>query len=189
MDYSTLKLTKFISKGATRICFEHPNNKNLCIKIVSRFKEEGILHKELKAYNQIKYALGDYLTKYEDSLVDTNYGKAIICELLRDDDGKYSNTLNFYRNSLDEEIISQLYHFAYKLIEYDIFFYDFNLNNFIVQIKQGKKKLYYIDIKSFNNYKPFIYLRLERFIPFIAKHIMIKRLKRFFNNLGIKNHK
>ncbi len=189
MNYSILKLSKFISKGATRICFEHPKDKSLCVKVVSRFKDEYILQKELNIYNQIKYVLKEYLVEYKDKLVDTNFGKGVVCEVLRDDNNEYSKTLSFYKEALDDEVINQLWHFAYKLIEYDIFFYDFNLNNFIIQIKQGKKKLYYTDIKSFNHYKPYVYLRIERFIPFIARHIMIRRLKRFFYNIGIDSLK
>ncbi len=189
MNYSILNVSKFVSKGSTRICFEHPNNETLCVKVVSRFKDEYMLSKELNTYKEIKYALKDYLVKYEEKLVDTNLGKGIVCNLLRDDDNSYSKSLSFYKDKLDEEIIKQLWHFAYKLIDNDIFFYDFNLDNFIIQIKHKKKKLYYTDIKSFNHYKPFVYLRLERFIPFIARSIMIRRLKRLFKNLGIDNLK
>lgn len=180
-----LELKKFISKGATRICFEHPNDENLCVKVIVRFKDDKILYKELKAYNYIKDELKDYIVWYDEKVVDTNLGKAVICKLLRDENKEYSKPLSYYKNEIDDEIKTQLWHFAYKLIEHDIFFYDFNLNNFVIQINNGKKKLYYTDIKSFERYKPLTFLRLERVIPQLARYLMIKRLKKIFKNIGI----
>ncbi len=183
-----LELTKFIAKGATRLCFEHPENKNLCAKVYVRFKDEKLLKRDLQVYSYVKDELKDYVVYHQEQIVQTNLGKAIIAKLLRDDDDSYSKTLNYYyeHNIIDAEIISQLYHFAYKLVEHDIFFYDFNLNNFTIEAKNGKKKLYYTDIKSFERYKSWGFLKLEKIVPFIARYIMKKRLKRLFLNLKIK---
>lgn len=183
-----LELKNFIAKGATRICFQHPKDENLCIKVVVRFKEIDVLSKELKVYNYIKQELKDCIVEYQNQLVDTNLGKGIVLSLLRDDDNSYSKTLNYYHktNNIDKEIISELYHFAYKLIAHDIFFYDFNLNNFTIQIRNNKKKLYYTDLKSFESYKSWGYLKLEKIIPSLARHIMKKRLHKMFKSLNIK---
>ena len=182
-----LELTKFIAKGATRLCFEHPENKDLCVKVIVRFKDEKLLERELKVYSYLKDELKDYIVYHQEQIVKTNLGKAIIAKLLRDDNGSYSKTLGYYyrNNKIDNEITSQLYHFAYKLVEHDIFFYDFNLDNFTIEVKDSKKKLYYTDIKSFERYKSWGFLRLEKVIPFIARYLMKKRLKKLFSTLNI----
>ncbi len=180
-------LTKFVGKGATRICFEHPDNSNKCVKVAVRFKDNHLLYEELKTYSYIRMHLEDYLIDYEMQLVDTNQGKGLVCSLLRDDDGAFSKTLDYYvaKGDVHEETVSQLWHFAYSLIEHDIFFYDFNLKNFVIQIKNGKQKLFYTDLKSFEKYKSWTFLKLEKLIPPLARYIMIRRLKRLFAILHI----
>lgn len=181
-----LKLEKFIGKGATRLCFEHPQDANKCMRVAVRYKDDYLLEKELKAYQNIKHYLKDYLVKYEDELIDTNLGKGMVSELLRDDDRQYSKTLDYYviTGTYKEELIAQLLQFLQTLITNNIFFYDFNLENFMVQIKDGKPHLKYTDLKSFEKYKPWTFLRLERVIKPLARHLMIRRMKRllkFFN--------
>lgn len=180
-------VTKFVGKGATRICFEHPDNPDKCIKVAVRFKDSYLLEDELKTYSYIKMDLGEYVIDYDLQLVDTNLGKGLVCDLLRDDDGTYSKTLSYYvsKEKLSEEVVSQLWHFAYCLIERDIFFYDFNLQNFVVQIKDGQQKLFYTDLKSFERCKAWTFLKLERVITPLARFIMVRRLKRLFDKLGI----
>ncbi len=183
-----LILTKFIGKGATRICFEHPHNPEKCVKVVVRFKESKLLKREIDTYYKIQSFMNDFLLKYEPRLVETNIGIGLVCELLKNDDGTYSMPLGEYlkENSLNEDLIHQLYMFACNLTRHQIFFYDFNLNNFMVQIKKGRPYLKYTDLKSYNRYKPLICLRLERLSDTLACHIMKRRLKRMFHKLGIE---
>lgn len=182
-----LRLSKFIGKGATRICFEHPEDPNKCIKVAVRPKDNAVLEKELKTYFLVRLYIEEYLITYDHKPVDTNLGKGLVCELLRDDDGSYSKSLDYYlsKGPLDDEIVSQIWHFSYSLVEHDVFFYDFNLKNFIVQIKGGHKFLHYTDLKSFENYKSWTFLKLEKIIMPLARYLMIKRLKRLFDILEI----
>ena len=74
----------------------------------------------------------------------------------------------------------------YRKLELPIlFFYDFNLRNFVVQIKRGESRLYYIDLKSFDSYKPWTFLHLEKISNTIARRIMAHRLKRLLMMIGI----
>lgn len=182
-----LTLTNFIAKGATRICFEHPNDAEKCIKVMARFKDEHLLKREIKTYLNIKYYVGDYLPGYEIELAETNLGKGLVCELLRDDNGAFSKPLEDYMkdHQIGDELKGQMCNFAYNLVEHDIIFYDFNLRNFIVQIRNGMERLYYVDLKSYDNYKPMTFLRLEKVITPLAKRIMVRRLKRLFAILNI----
>lgn len=182
-----LTLTKFISKGATRICFEHPVDAMKCVKVAIRFSDSYLLEKEIKTYLSIRYYVGEYLPKYDLTLVDTTCGKGIVCQLLRDDNGEYSKSLEYYirKKQITENLKIQILGFTYNLVEHDIFFYDFNLRNFVVQIKRGESRLYYIDLKSFDSYKPWTFLHLEKISNTIARRIMAHRLKRLLMMIGI----
>ena len=127
------------------------------------------------------------LDSVENEIISTNQGPGLVCELLRDDNGSYSKSLYYwlFQNKIDYEIISQLWHFSYCLIEHDIFFYDFNLKNFIIQKRNNHKFLYYTDLKSFENYKSWTFLKLEKIITPLARYLMIKRLRRLFKTLKI----
>lgn len=186
-----LRLSKFIGKGAVRLCFEHPEDENKCIRVTVKYKEEHLLEQELETYQKIKSYLGDYLVKYDDKLVDTTLGKGMVSELLRDDNRQYSKILGYYvyNKELKEKIIEQVIDFARKLVANDIFFYDFNLENFMVQIKDGEPKLKFTDLKSFKKYKPWTYLKLEKFIKPLARHLMKRRMKKLFIYLDIDEKK
>ncbi len=183
-----LVLSRFIGKGATRLCFAHPYDKSKCVKVIVRPKEAGLLQKELEAYFAVKSFLGEYLVLYDANLVKTNYGVGLVCELLKDDDGSISKPLSFYMRKdklLNRELISQFWHFFYCLLENDLFFYDFNLQNFMVQNKEGRLMLKYTDLKSYCRYKPWIFLRLEKIFPFLARRLMCHRLKKMFFLIGL----
>lgn len=181
-----LILRNFIAKGATRICFEHPQCPQKCVKVAVRSRDAHLLGEELRTYSYVKSYLNEYIPEYDGQLVDTNLGKGLVCELLRDDDGNCSKPLGRYCGGRPAapEIISQLWHFAYCLTAHDIFFYDFNLQNFVVQQKNGKPCLRFTDLKSFDNYKSWTFLRLEKIIPPLARYLMLRRLKRLFAALG-----
>ncbi len=180
-----LVLKKFIGKGATRICFEHPVCPEKCVKVAVRFRDADKLKAELKTYFYVKSYLGEYVPNYDNPLADTNLGKGLVCELLRDDDGSYSRTLADYwvKNKISADLVSQLRFLGYHLIAHDLFFYDFNLQNFVVQIKNGRQYLKYTDLKSFNNYKSWTFLKLERIIVPLARYLMTRRLKRLISTV------
>lgn len=182
-----LILSKFIGKGATRICFEHPLCSDKCVKVMARSKNERQLFRELQVYSLVKGYLSEYLPRYEPRIVKTNLGKGLVCDMLRDDDGNCSQTLGSYlaAGAVDEELIAQMWHFSYCLAEHDLFFYDFNLQNFVVQIKDGHKLLRYTDLKSYNNYKSWTFLKLEKVLIPLARQLMLHRIKRLFRTLGI----
>lgn len=181
-----LVLQKFIGKGATRICFEYPGRPDRCVKVAVRCRDAAKLETELAAYCSVRSYLGEFIPVYESPLVDTNLGKGLVCELLRDDDGNCSKTLADCRSTggVAAELISQLKFFGYHLISHDLFFYDFNLQNFMVQIKNGKPYLKYTDLKSFNNYKSWTFLKLEKLLPPLARHLMIRRLNRILSQVS-----
>jgi len=183
-----LILKDLIGKGATRECYLHPTDANKCVKIPIKCNNTKTLTRELKYYFIIKSTINEFIVEYDQTLVETNKGLGLVCELLKDDNGKLSKPITFYINNgtIDKELQSEFHYFVYQLIEHKLYFYDFNLKNFVVQIKNGKKNLKYIDLKSYDNNKSWTFLKLEKIISPLAEKIMIRRLKRLYKMLGME---
>lgn len=186
-----LVLKDLIGQGATRECYLHPFRTDKCVKVLKKSSDTKILEREIKAYFKVKYLLDDLIPKYDMILAETDKGKGLVCELFRDDNGKLSKTIGYYlkNGKLEEDIIRELYYFIYQLMEHDLYFYDFNLKNFVIQIKNGQKKLKYIDLKSYDNNKSWTFLKLEKIFASLAKIIMQRRLQRLFKMLGIEKRR
>lgn len=179
----SLILKDLINKGASRACYIHPGNGAKCVKVALR--PEGCLkdmRRELAAYRQLQDKIGIYLVCHEPVLADTDKGKGVVCDLLRDDDGSYSRNLLYYQQNglLDEEILQQLQCFFTFLLQNDIFFYDFNYKNFLIYCRDGKKQLKYTDMKSYNNPRSWALLKMENFIRPLARRKMKRRIIRFY---------
>lgn len=113
----------------------------------------------------------------------------MLCQVIRDEsDGKISPDFHKFKCSGDFKLIySSLNRIIKRLIARDIFFYDFNLGNFAVQtLKDGSKKVWFIDIKGLNRtgYKGF--LHLERIFAPLARIIMFRRIRRLYKELGLQ---
>lgn len=141
------------------------------------------LQHELDAVMACKETLGAYLPWYADTLVRTNLGPGLVCELIKNDDGSLAPSIENIQGQKEtlKELAPQVRDFAHTILKNNIPLYDFNPANFVVQVKNGKKLLRLTDIKTYNNYKPWIYLHTEKFIPAVSKMIVKRRLKRLIN--------
>lgn len=186
-----LILMDLIGQGATRECYLHPIRTDRCVKVLKKSLNEKILEREIKTYFKVKYLLDDLIPQYDGVLAETDKGKGLVCELFRDDNGQLSKPISYYikKGKVGKDIVRELYYFAYQLMEHDLYFYDFNLKNFVVQIKNGQKKLKYVDLKSYDNNKSWTFLKLEKIFDSLAKIIMQRRLQRLFKMLGIEESK
>jgi hypothetical protein len=183
-----LHLKHFLGMGATRLCFFHPEDADKCVKVAMRYRNRPALQQELEAVTACVPHIGSYLPEYLPELIETNLGPGLVCEIIKDADGTPSLPLTHYvlTNTLNEEVFSQLTEFSRILTSNHIPLYDFNPDNFLVQIKGERQVLRFTDLKTYNHYKPYTYLRLERYIPAISRHIVRRRLNRLFT--WIKNH-
>lgn len=163
----------------------HPNDSSLCVKVNFQYGKVHLLQRELDIYLAVKDKLGDYIVSYQPELEPTQLGKGLVCELLRNDDGAYASNLNKYlrEKGLSEDLRNQMNGFYNILVENNIFFYDFNLGNFLIHVVDGHEKLIYSDLKSYNRYKPWVFLRAERICPFIARNRMAGRWESFQENV------
>ena len=178
-----LILTKLIGKGAVRECYEHPEDKSKCVKVLLPDADPSVFDREFKNYQALKVFLKDYIIPCEPEPVETDKGPGMICDLLTDDNGETSKMIFEYKT--DDEIKEQMDSFVHLLLTHHLFFYDFNLNNFVIRIRNGKKELKYIDLKSFRRNKSWCFFKLENIFDFLARIIMLRRLKRLYKELGI----
>lgn len=178
-----LRLEHFLGKGATRLCFYHPETPDKCVKVAMRYKNIPQLQDELAAVKACRPALNNYLPEYEDTLIKTTLGPGLVCELIRDDNGELSPSLaSFCMNKpVNKRFLAQIAIFAKTIVENKIPLYDFNPENFVVQHKNGRHILKLTDLKTYNHYKPWTYLGLERLIPAISMLIVKRRLKRLID--------
>lgn len=178
-----LNLTRIINKGGRRLCMEHPDDPDKCVKVIMFPRDLYLLKRDLEAYKAVKPILKDFLPYYHEELVETQLGPGLICEIVKDDDGSVSRRLADYvqRKLVNKRTLAQLAIFARLVTENGIPFYDMNPNNFLVQIKNGKQRLLYVDLKYYGIYKPWVYLHMEKFIPALSRLIVKRRLKRLFD--------
>lgn len=104
-----LKDSHYFAKGYTRLCYIHPDDTGLCIKIPLEEKgdrkrrNKGIL-KAIKRENDYYKRLAkrnicwDHLSKYLGD-IDTNLGRGSVYQLIRDKQGEIPKTLEYYLQS------------------------------------------------------------------------------------------
>lgn len=180
-----LKLTHIINKGTKRLCLKHPNDAHRCVKIAMYYRNVHLVESELLAYKAAKPYVEKYIPKYEPELVKTNLGLGVVCELIHEDDGSSSPRLHDCAQAglLTPDIVEQIHDFCNICIKHPLPFYDMNFHNFLIQTKNGNRTIKYIDLKSYNKYKPWTYLHLEQYIPALSRYILKRRIKRFLANV------
>ncbi len=93
-----------LGAGAHRSCYPHPENKNLCIKVlhdVTKGELRGIKC-EMRYYNHINRYLKDWsgIPKYH-GMVETNMGPGYVFDMVLDYDGKSASTLDDIMEACD----------------------------------------------------------------------------------------
>lgn len=180
-----LKEEHFIGEGKERLCFLHPDHKNICIKISksSRNRKYEENEKEYMYFNK-------YLKKMSGSLpisepvkwVNTNLGRGLMYHLIRDFDGSISksiytliteNELSVKQAALEMESLKQ------EFCEKRISPIDLNPRNILLQkLSHNKHRLVLIDGYGINNIIPVVHLSKI----FGKKHI-IRRFDRHITQL------
>ncbi len=174
------------SEGATRECYRHPNDETLCLKIEK--VRLGTNEQDLAAYSRVKGILGPYIVVYGESLLATNLGKALCCELIRDHDGSLSQSFAEYRRErvLEDSLRNQFTAFFNTLQLHDLFFYDLNPRNFMIQRLPNGEHLMYTDLKSLGRIRTLF--ALER-ISFFARRKLKRRIRRFVHRFLLNQPK
>ena len=183
-----LYLTEYIGGSAVRECYVHPLDRNLCVKVVKHKADLPELTREISVAKLLAPYLKDYIVRYDDGLVETDKGLGLVCELVRnEDDGELALSLAQYQERFGaDDVEPELRKVLESLIRNNLFFYDFNRSNFVVQrLKSGKKKVVFIDLKGFHKNHYMGFLKMERFIAPLARNIMFRRMRTLYLELNI----
>lgn len=184
-----LELKEILDSGWYRDCYLHPNDKNKMLKVQKDGKDELLLV-DLQNYKKILalcVEIQKFLPKIENELIQTDKGKALICEIIRDDNSQISQNLEVYiqNHTLSKNLATQIDTFLKLIRKYNINLFDIiNMKNFLVQIKNGEENLFFIDFKRLNSTDKENNFCFK--LPFISKFKLFRRSLRLKKRLGIK---
>lgn len=176
-----LILKDLISHGRVRACYYHPKNNRLCVKVALKPRHKKLLQKEINNNALFRKTIGPYVPRYY-KIVATNKGPGLLTDLIYDDDNRLSPRLIDWllqKKPITKEIAAQFNDFFARLLKYNLWFYDFNDENFLIRTHKGRHYVYFVDTKSLNRNNSWSTLKLEYFIPFLAKRRMLRRIQRF----------
>ncbi|MBQ4471782.1 MAG: hypothetical protein II942_00840 [Alphaproteobacteria bacterium] len=177
-----LILKDFIWHGNVRACYFHPMHNNLCVKVALNHKHDKLLEKEIKNNALFRKTIPQYVPRYH-KLVQTNKGLGLICDLIYDDNNKLSPQIRRWLaagHKLTPDLIRQFEDFFSRLLKYNLFFYDFNEENFLIRHHKDKNYIVFVDTKSLNRNNSWSTFKLEYFIPFLARRRMLRRIRRWY---------
>lgn len=96
--------SSFFGKGHHRECYVHPEDKNLCIKIVvdgNHNSPQMLREKQYYKHLENRNICWDMLPKYYGD-VKTNLGIGSVFDLVLDHDGQVAKTLEYYLGNIEE---------------------------------------------------------------------------------------
>lgn len=101
-----LEAALVVGRGLHRICYAHPQDENLCVKVLLPLKSKTPLieaEREVKYYRVLerKGVPWTMLPKFHGEVI-TSRGQGYVFELIRDYDGEISKTLKHYLSSSTE---------------------------------------------------------------------------------------
>ncbi|XAW89616.1 YrbL family protein [Vibrio sp. CDRSL-10 TSBA] len=121
----------YFASGSKRDVYIHPEDNTLCIKI-QKVEDNQNLNEErfFKTHNNVRI-----LPKYSGS-VQTNLGKGLVVELIRDFDGNVSKSLHDYissRRISAEDAHKHIDYISHELLKKKVLIHDGNLKNIILR--------------------------------------------------------
>jgi hypothetical protein len=172
-----------LGQGTVRSCYLHPDDPMRVVKTALGGDHAGekANRNELKSYAMMLAAGGD-LSRLSacHGLVATSRGMGLVCDCIRNADGSIAKTLWDLVVHEDDADIAGLQliilDFCDYLIGNDLFLFDLNLKNIVVQIEgDGSPSPWAIDLKGPYDNKEF--LKISTFVKYLGRRKM-KRRKR-----------
>jgi len=178
-----------IGQGTLRACFRHPNHENLVIKVPLPGAPGGddANRKELKSYGLLKQAHRElrHISRCH-GLVETDKGCGLICDCIRDFNGEISRTIwdiVVHRDHCDLAAVGgSAGQFCSYLLENDIFLFDINLKNIVLQVQEDSGWLAWaIDLKGPCDNKEF--LQLSSRIKWLGRRKLKRRTEELLERI------
>ena len=137
-DKVSLSAQHFVAEGTDRKCFIHPENSSLCIKVLHPERRAGRFWREIRYYSGLQRRNADFkhLTRFH-GLVDTNLGRGAVFDMVLDDDGRVSKSLDHYLLQDDPNFndwaVAEVESLKQQMYEEWIVFHDLNPTNILVR--------------------------------------------------------
>jgi hypothetical protein len=178
-----------IAHGRSRDCYLHPKDPGRVIKIstLKRRRRRDSNWREWKHYEYLMKRHGpmDFISHCY-GFVDTNLGPGLVCDCVRDHDGKISKTL-FQISTGDYQydvprIENALTRYVENLIVNNIQLFDFSLPNIVIQVTaDGGYHPVSVDLKGRFNNREFI--PVSTYIAFMSRRKLARRGKRLLEEV------
>lgn len=168
----------FIGEGGNRSVYDHPEEGNLCIKILHTNCGSEPLHcqkREINVYKKIERRRipSNHFAKYLGT-VDTNLGRGYVYEKVMDYDGKVSTDLYSYLSSLserNEEILEALRELGKFVVRERIFFGDPREGNILYQ-KTSEKSYELVIVDGLGDH---VFISVSQWIPSVERSRIMKK--------------
>ena len=159
-DTVALSPQDFVADGTGRACYRHPTEAQYCIKVLHPECRAGRFWREVKYYRSLRGRNVDFhhLTSFH-GLVKTNLGMGAVFDLVLDDDGRVSRSLEHYLAGDDRRfndwIVNEIENLKQDLYDQWIVFHDLNPTKILVQrIGFDEFRLVVIDGIGHNHFIP-----------------------------------
>lgn len=175
----------FVGRGTLRACYLHPQQDDLIIKVPLPTSSGGAEANrlEMKSYLQLRRSHGELAhISHCHGFVETDRGAGLTCDCIRDCDNSISKTIwdiVVYQEVCDIDYLREVAaDFCNYLITGDIFLFDINLKNVVLQrMEDDSYRACAVDLKGPYDNKEF--LQLSSRLRFLGR----KKLKRRTNQL------
>jgi hypothetical protein len=159
-DTVSLSAQDLVAEGSDRACYRHPREAKYCIKVLHPECRVGRFWREVKYYRSLRGRNVDFhhLTSFH-GLVKTNLGMGAVFDLVLDDDGRVSRSLEHYLAGDDRRfndwIVNEIENLKQDLYDQWIVFHDLNPTKILVQrIGFDEFRLVVIDGIGHNHFIP-----------------------------------
>jgi hypothetical protein len=175
-----LKITSEpIGEGRERACYIHPEDPRLAIKIpAGQVRDQTI--RDIKFYRRMKkIGLGENapVPKYH-GVCETNLGRGLVVEMIRNYDGEISRPLNWYlaQGVPIEEFLTFLEEMKQSFLENQVIFnHDMNIGNLLFQVTSTRSAR----LVAIDGLGDTVTLDWLNNIPFLVRRKILRRWKRF----------
>jgi len=176
----TIDTSLLIGKGANRYCYQHPQDANKCIKIgIDQNSPNDKLEKKYYQLLLKRNISWNMLAKYCGE-ENTDLGKGLVFELIRDFSGQVSNTLEYYTENasqiFSDDLFDALLLLKPYLIEQQIILRNLKPYNLVYQrINKEEGKMVIIDNIGHHN----SLFHLTDYIKSLAVKDILKKWNKF----------
>ena len=172
-----------IGKGSERICYQHPNFPDRCIKV--RYHQKRRIDESVREYRYARRYLAhkDAPVAKPIEWVETNQGRGLVCELVLEQDGSVAHNLLTLMDSdiaLDmDKIRDAAIRFRDKMLAIPVSVTDLRLQNICLRSNtQGEYELILIDGIGFANF-----IKIGMLFPSYTYKQTLKRINRAFQHI------